>query len=126
MNRAMSLRKRQQGLSLTGLIVVGAVMAFAVLLGLRVIPLVTEYLAVQRIVQVVALEGDRGGSPADMRQSFDRLAQLERVTAVSGRDLEIFNQRGKVVVEVAYERRVPIAGNVSLLIAFRAASPGQP
>ena len=125
MNESMLLRHRQQGLSLIGLLIVGGLLAFALLLAFRSVPAVTEYLAVQRIIKAVADEGDQGASMADLRRSFDRRANIDRVETISGRDLDIYKQGGVVVIEVEYERRVPVAGNVSLLFDFRATTLGR-
>ena len=125
MNEGIVLRNRQQGLSLIGLLIVGGLLAFALLLAFRSVPAVTEYLAVQRIIKAVADEGNQGATMADLRRSFDRRANIDRVETIAGRDLDIYKQGGNVVIEVAYERRVPIAGNVYLLFDFHASTLGR-
>ncbi len=119
------LARRQRGISLIGLMIVGAMLAFVLLLGFRTVPALNEYLALQRIVKVVATEGQQSASNADMRTSFDRRAQIDSVTSVTGRDLMITREAGVVVVAVAWERRVPVAGNVSLLFEFNARGFGR-
>lgn len=125
MNEGIVLRNRQQGLSLIGLLIVGGLLAFALLLAFRSVPAVTEYMAVQRIIKAVADEGNQGASMSDLRRSFDRRANIDRVETIAGRDLDIYKQGGVVVIDVAYERRVPIAGNVYLLFDFRASTLGR-
>ncbi len=119
------MKKDQQGLSLIGLLIVGGLLAFVLLVGFRSVPAVNEYLAVKRIVKLLAEEGDNGASLPEIRRSFDRRAQIDDVSTVRGADLDIYKQGGKVVVDVEYERKVPIAGNVSLLFDFRASSAGR-
>ena len=119
------MRNRQNGLSLIGLLIVGALLAFVLLIGFRSVPAFTEYMAVQRAIKVVADEGDQGASMSDIKRSFDRRAQIDDITTVSSPDLDIYKQGGKVVIDVNYERRVPIAGNVSLLFEFQASSAGR-
>ncbi len=125
MNDGIVLRNRQRGVSLIGLLIVGGLLAFALLLAFRSVPAVTEYMAVQRIIKAVADEGNQGATMADLRRSFDRRANIDRVETIAGRDLDIYKQAGVVVIEVAYERRVPIAGNVYLLFDFHASTPGR-
>lgn len=117
-------RAGQHGLSLIGLMIVAALAAFVLLIGFRSVPAVTEYLAVKRIVKIIAEEGDGGASLSELRRSFDRRGQIDDVSSISGADLDIYKQGGKVMVEVDYERKVPIAGNVSLLFDFRVRSTG--
>lgn len=119
------MRNRQRGISPIGVLIVGALLGFALLLGFRTVPAINEYMAVQRIIKAVAEEGDRGASVADLRRSFDKRGQIDDVTSITGADLEISKDSGKVQIEVGYERRVPVAGNVSLVIDFHASTAGQ-
>lgn len=116
------MRDRQQGLSLIGLIIVGGLLAFVLLVGFRSVPAFTEYFAIQKAISAVAQEGDGGASMSDLRRSFDRRSDIDDINTVSSKDLDIFKQGGKVIVEVNYERKVPIAGNVSLLFDFSAST----
>lgn len=125
MNTFINMRKGQQGLSLIGLLIVGALLAFVLLVGFRSVPAINEYLAVKRLVKVVAEEGDGGASLTEIRRSFDRRAHIDDISTVVGADLDIYKQGGKVVVDIEYERKVPIAGNVSLLFDFSASSAGR-
>lgn len=118
-------RNKQCGLSLIGLMIVGGLLAFALLIAFRTVPAITEYMAVKRIVGVIAEEGDGGATLTELRRSFDKRGQIDDVSSVRGADLDIYKQGGKVFVEVEYERRVPVAGNVSLLFDFRASSAGR-
>lgn len=118
-------RERQSGLSLIGLLIVASLLAFVLLVAFRTVPAVTEYMAIQRIVKVVAEEGDGGASLTDIRRSFDRRAQIDDISSIKGADLDIYKQGGKVMIEVDYARKVPIAGNVSLLLDFRVTNTGR-
>jgi hypothetical protein len=115
-------RNRQAGITLIGAIIVGGFLAFAMLLAFRSVPAWTEYMAVVRVMTAVAEEGDNGATMAQLRRSFDVRGQIDDITTVSGKDLIIYKQGGKVVVEVEYARKVPIVGNASLLFDFKASS----
>lgn len=116
------MRDGQQGLSLVGLIIVGGLLAFVLLVGFRSVPAFTEYFAIQRVIRAVADEGDGGASMTELRRSFDRRSNIDDISTITSKDLDIFKQGGKVVIEVEYERKVPIAGNVSLLFDFSAST----
>ena len=118
-------RNGQRGLSLVGLLIVGAFLAFVLLIGFRSVPAINEYFAVKRIVNIIADEGNNGASMTEMRRSFERRGQIDDVVTITGKDLEIYKQGGNVVVSVQYDRKVPVAGNVSLLFDFYASSSGQ-
>lgn len=113
---------RQRGFGLIGLLATGAVLGAVLVMGLRSVPAITEYLAVQRIVAVLAAEGDTGRSDADLRTSFDRRAPIDEVVSVSGADLQIRRDGGRTVVQVDYIRVVPMVHRLSLQIDFHASS----
>jgi hypothetical protein len=111
---------KQSGLSLISVLIVGAFLVFALLLGFRSVPAITEYMELKRIINFVAAEGENGASVADMRRSFDRRAEIGDVKSVKGADLLITKEGSGVSISTEYSRVVPIAGNVSLLFDFHA------
>ncbi|NMG64185.1 DUF4845 domain-containing protein [Azoarcus indigens] len=115
-------RSSQRGLSLVSVLIVGAFAAFVLLIAFRTVPAVNEYLAVQRIVKILAAEGDSGTPAIELRRSFDRRGQIDDISSVTGVDLLISKPAGKTVIEVAYSRKVPVVANVSLLIDFNVSS----
>lgn len=117
--------KRQRGLSVVGVLVVGALAAFVLLVAFRTVPAVTEYLAVQRIVRTLAEEGDNGVAVLELRRGFDRRRQIDDVSSVAGVDLVISKPGGRTLIEVDYARRIPVVANVSLLIDFHVSSEGR-
>lgn len=119
------MKARQKGMSLIGMLIVASLLGFVLVLAFRTVPAVNEYMAIQRIVKLVAEEGAGGVATAELRRSFDRRGQIDDVSTITGADLEISKLGGKVIIDVAYDRKVPVAGNVSLLIEFKASSAAQ-
>ena len=112
-----SLRGRQTGMSLLSLLFVGIVVGFLVVVGMQVFPTANEYFAIRKAVQKAAQEG--GNSIADIQRSFDKAAQIDDFTAISGKDLIIRKVGDKMQVEFAYEKRIPLFGPASLLLDYR-------
>lgn len=100
------------------MLVLGVVLAFALLVGARTVPVLTEYMALQRIANAVAEEGRGGASVAEMRRGFERRAQVDAIMSVRSSDVRIQRDNAGVHVEMDYERVIPIAGNASLLLEF--------
>jgi len=119
-NKSMKVQERwrigaEGGVSLSGLIVVLAVLGAVALVFIRITPALLEYRAVKNaIVQAKA----QGGTVRDIRQAFDKNAGVNDIDAVQGRDLAIVRDGETVQVSFAYEKRVPLGGNVSLLFDF--------
>lgn len=120
-NTLASMRK-QRGLSLIGTLIVGCLLAFVLFIGFRCIPVFNEYFALQRVVRQLADEVGGGASPSDIRRSFDAQAYSHDIVSVTGSDLRVTRVAGGAVVETAYERKVPVAGNMSLLFEFHVTS----
>lgn len=111
-------RHAQHGVSLISTLIIGCLLAFVLFIGFRCIPVFNEYFALQRVVKTLATEANGGATPTDVRRSFERFAYTDDIVSVRGADLRITRTGGAAIVETAYERKVPIAGNVSLLFEF--------
>jgi hypothetical protein len=106
---------RQSGVSLTGLILVLAVLGVAAVIALKLVPTYLEYSAIK---DAIVRAKEAGGTPREIQVAFDKNAGINSVTAIKGRDLTITRDDGEVQVSFAYEKRVPLVGNVSLLIDY--------
>ena len=62
--------KSQRGLSLLGVLVVGALAAFVLIVGFRTVPVVNEYMSIKRIIGILADEADKGTPVLELRRSF--------------------------------------------------------
>lgn len=80
----MMNRKHQGGVSLVGMLLLGVIAVFVLLMVFRTVPAVTEYLAIERIVGVLASEGDNGATAAELRRSFDRRGEIDNISSVAG------------------------------------------
>lgn len=106
---------RQRGLSLVGLIVVSILLVFAALVGMKTVPALLEYAAIKR---AVAQAVQRGTTATEIRSAFEQVAAVEDISSIRGKDLEIGKQGDRTVVAFRYERRIPLFGNVTLLLDF--------
>jgi type II secretory pathway pseudopilin PulG len=106
---------REAGISLTGLIVVLAVLGFLAVLAMKVFPAWVEYRSIKN--GIVAAKAAGNGS-REIQQAFARNAEVNNITAITPKDLVITRDNGQTEVSFAYEKRIALAGNVSLLIDF--------
>ncbi|MDO8959970.1 MAG: DUF4845 domain-containing protein [Rhodocyclaceae bacterium] len=116
------MRKKQAGVSLSGLLVAAVIIATVSMLGMKVIPAVIEYFQIVGAVKAVANDPTAKNSVADARKAFERRATVDDIASITAQDLEITKEGGELVVAFAYEKRVPIVNNVSLLIYFEGSS----
>jgi hypothetical protein len=113
--------KHQRGIALSGLIVWGFIIFFAAVLGIKVVPEVIDYYKIKKIVASTAFRAE-GKTVPDIRADFDKFADIDQITTIKGTDLDIFKEGSVVVVAFAYEKRIHLFYNVSLLFDFQGES----
>ena len=112
-----------QGFSLIGFLSTLVVFGVAGLLLIRVSPSVIEYWAIEKAVKAASAVSS---TPSDMRDAYDRLASVAYIEAVQGKDLLIQGSGDAMKVSFAYEKRIPLAGPASLMIAYRGSDHSDP
>lgn len=110
-----AVAKRQRGMSLVGLIFVGLIVVALLALGFKLVPAMVEYIAIERAVQKIRNEGS---TVRDIQAAFDRHATIDDITSISSRDLDITKEGDRIVISYAYQKKIPILDNVSLVIDF--------
>ena len=93
------------------LAVLGVVGVFA----MKVFPTFLEYRAIKN---GIAAAKATSGTVREMQQTFDKNADINTVDAIAGKDLVFAKDNGETEISFAYQKRIPIAGNVSLLIDY--------
>jgi type II secretory pathway pseudopilin PulG len=108
-------KTKQSGVSLTGLIFVLAIVGLIAVVGMKVLPAITEYIGVKK---AVAAAKSAGSTPAEVRTSFDKNAEIGYITSISGKDLEVTQVNGITEVSFAYEKKIPLVGPASIVFDF--------
>ena len=118
------MRKSQSGLSLVGVMLVGSMAAAVVLLGLRLVPVVSEYFGIKRALAAVAgAANPQTATVSELRNAFTKRAIVDDISSITASDVDVTKENGRIVMSVDYSRKVPLFTNVSLLIEFSASSP---
>lgn len=115
--------QRQRGLSLIGFIFLACIVAFVMFTAFRCVPAWTEYFSLKKVLQATANEFSTDAQSPAIRASFDRRASIDDLP-ISGKDLDIRKDNGRIGLGVNYQRRVHVAGNMSLLFEFEASATG--
>ena len=111
----MKSKNGQAGVSLFGAIIVLAFLAICFLVAAKTIPSVVEWRSSLKLIQKIAAESH---SVDAARSSFDRQAYVSDIATISGKDLDITRDGDGVIIDFAYEKKIPLAGPVSLAIDF--------
>ncbi|WP_338764371.1 DUF4845 domain-containing protein [Massilia sp. METH4] len=108
-------RDRQEGISLTGLIVLLALVGMIAVLAMRILPTYTEYRSINAAIAKARTAGD---TPQEIRAAFDRSAEVNYISSISGRDLTIERVDGDIEVSFAYDKKIHLAGPASVLLEY--------
>jgi uncharacterized membrane protein len=114
----MKLKQGQQGLTFFGLLIVGLLLAFAGVIFAQFVPTYIEFMAVEKAVQ----KASEGTTVAEVRSIFDKAAQIDDITTITGKDLEVGKQGDRVVVSFDYQREIPLVGPAYLVMKYKGSS----
>ncbi len=110
--------KYQRGVALSGLIFWVIVLILVAVLAMKVTPTVIEYYKILQGSKAVVGQASPEATVAELRRSFDKYAEVDHL-AFSSKELEIYKDKGQIVIEFGYEKRIPLFANVSLLIDYK-------
>lgn len=109
----------QAGFSLiSGLLTLCAIGLLS-LFALRAVPSLMEYWAVSKAVLAARAVAR---NPAEVRSSFDKLANVGYIDAISGKDLDIRGTGQEMEVNFSYQKRLFSVGPATLLIEYKGSS----
>lgn len=115
--------KRQRGLGFIGLLTLLIGIIFLAIIGMKMVPAYLEYFAIKKAVAAITQGGQlRNATVADVRKAFELRQAIDDFTSVGSKDLEITKDGSEIVVAFAYEKRIPLFYNISLLIDFAGSS----
>jgi hypothetical protein len=113
--------KYQRGIALTSLIAWGIIIFFITVLAAKVVPEVLDFYKIKKVVASTANNAE-GKTVPEIKQVFDRYADVDSINTITSSDLEIYKEANAVVIAFSYETRIPLFLNVSLLFDFHGES----
>lgn len=110
----MQLKQQQRGLTFVGLLIVGILLAFTGVIVAQAVPTYVEFMAVQKAAKKAAM----GSTVSEVRNIFDKSAQIDNIHSISGKDLDVGKEGEQVVVSFAYSREIHLAGPAYLTMKY--------
>jgi hypothetical protein len=118
----MALR-RQAGASIITVIFILAVLGVVGAIGLQIFPGLLEY---QAAVKAINKAKQEGGSVAQVRSTFDKMAEVNSISTITGKDLTITKNGDDTVVSFSYEKEYHLVGPAWLTMRYEGQSrPGR-
>lgn len=114
---------KQHGMGMASLIMIIAAALFAAILAMKLIPAYLHNLQIQKIFKtVVAYPEMQNAAIKDIRASYDKRASMDYITDITADDIEISKDAGALTLSASYSVKIPVAGNMSLVLEFNPSS----
>jgi hypothetical protein len=115
---------KQRGMTFIGVVLLVATIVFVAVIAMKLMPAYLEFMSVKKVITKVSKESNFATmSNKEIADSFDRSAVIDDIKNVTGKDLEISKSpAGTPVVIADYQVLVPLMGNVSALLDFKAST----
>lgn len=121
MNIAMPVQQR--GITFGGFVFGAFVLVVAGIFGLKLIPAYMQDAQIKNVFVAIAHDPDmQKASPRDIRNSFDRRASIDGIKSIKSDDIEISTDNGQLLLSASYSVKVPLSGNMSILMEFNPTS----
>lgn len=118
-----STSNRQRGVGVVGMILIAAAVIFVAVLGMKLVPPYIRNAQINQIFRTIV--GDpsmQNATIREIKESFNKRANIEYITDMTGDDIEISKEGNSISLNASYEVKVPVVGNVSLLLEFNPSS----
>lgn len=116
----MRTRTNQSGMTFWGLLVIAAIFAFFVMLFFKLLPPYMENASVMSALEGLAKQPEAGNlEKAQIKEALERRFNIEYVTDLDLKKVLFVEKKpGSTAIRIAYERRIPLAYNVSAVVEF--------
>lgn len=115
--------RKQQGLSLSSLLIWSIVLVLIAILGMKLAPVYIEHSTITKNLKAIAKEVESSdGDLNQIRLSFSKRAQIDNIKSISGQDIKVNRENGRVVLSAKYTVKIPLIANISLNIDFESTS----
>jgi hypothetical protein len=115
------MKRTQSGMTLIGFILVLAVAGVFIYMGMKLIPMYSEYYAVKTALRDVANESDVSQEdPAKIKDLFFRRLYISYAENVKSEDVKIARRDAGYIMTVDYEVRRPLIANIDVVGRFKA------
>ena len=110
---------RQRGITFTGFILIAAGIIFAAVIGMKLVPAYIHSAQIAQIFKTIASDpGMQGASIKDIKDSYTKRANISYITDITAEDIEISKDEGRLILSTSYSVKIPVAGNITLLLEF--------
>lgn len=114
-------RFAQQGASMPATLIMVALAALVVTSALKMVPVYIENWQLQTILADIETEYNESGEAASkeaIRLKMAKRMNIDQIKALSYNDIEISRDEDQLLIEANYETRLPLVGNIDVVLKF--------
>ena len=119
---SISTYRQQRGLSLIGWLFVITLLIVLGITALRLVPIYAEYYSLVKILQTMQTDTAlRSMQKSQIAEAFRKRLDINDVRSLTRKDYKITKIQGtrSYTIDVAYEVRKPLFGNLSIVVSFQ-------
>lgn len=111
--------KSQKGMTTIGWLLILTMVAVFVLVGIRLTPIyITGYGISSAMTQMASDVSLRGKGPGELKKSLLFKLDIQGIYDIKAEDINIARDQGGYSIEIDYEPRVPLFGNLYFVVVF--------
>lgn len=115
-----AISKQQLGVTFGGFIMIAILFIVVAIFSMKLIPTYLEDVKIKKAFEAIVHDpAMRGASVTEIKNSYVKRAMtMDDVKSITQDDIEINRDNGRLTLSASYSKKIPLAGNVSLLIEF--------
>ena len=114
---------KQRGITFGGFVFGAFLLVLASIFGLKLIPAYMDDARIRNVFDQISHDPNmQKASPSEIRASFEKRASIDGIKTIRGEDIEITSDNGRPYLSATYSVKVPLGGNVSILMEFNPSS----
>jgi hypothetical protein len=114
---------QQRGVTFGGFVFGAFLLVLLGISALKVVPAYMEAAKIKNVFVVLANDPDlQKASIRDIRVAFEKHASIEGIKMIKPEEIEVTSDDGRLRLSASYSVKVPVSGNVSLLMEFNPTS----
>lgn len=115
------MKRTQRGMTLIGFVLVLAVVGVFIFMGMKLIPMYSEYYSLKQALAGLAKEpGITGSDPAKIKDLLFRRLDISYVESIKPADVKIIRKDAGYLMTVDYEVRKQLISNIDVVGRFNA------
>ena len=110
---------KQRGLTLSGFMTWAIILAFAALIAFKIGPTYFDNMTIEKHFNTIAKDASfSSGVRGPIEQAYNRRIEIDRIDAISSKDIVIEKSGGGIVISASYTKCIPMVYNISACMEF--------